>query len=75
MAKIYYTGWLDRPVTRSGSRITSTGGNRLKKTVSVPSGAHLTFRGRAGKRSNARVVENKDDVRFFEETDDFEVKT
>lgn len=73
MARVYYTGWEDREPARGEHGIVTAGGPMMQKRVTVE-GQSYVFRGQTGKRSQARVVDDSDQIAWFQEHDDFEVE-
>lgn len=74
MARVRYRGWTDRKDRRQEHRIVTAGGCRLTRAIHTPNGNRLVFRGRAGKKSQPRTVEDREVIDFFEEHEDFEVQ-
>jgi len=72
MARVRYLGWQDRESVRSGHGIVTAGGPSHKKTLTI-NGQRFVFRGRTGKPSQWRTIEDTEALRYFEAHDEFEV--
>lgn len=74
MARVRYLGWENRKRAQREHGIVTAGGPQLKKTVHPPGGRRLVFRGRSGKSSQWRTVEDREAIEYFEKQENFEVR-
>jgi len=72
MARVRYLGWVDREPPRQSHGITTSGGTQLQKSLYVNEQRYI-FRGRTGKQSQVRIVEDPEAVDYFQKHEDFEV--
>ena len=70
MPRVRYLGWVNRDPSGASGLVTSS---QFKKSVHLPTGSRLIFRGRAGRPSQWRTVE-EEDAEYLREQDEFEVE-
>ena len=73
MARVRYTGWTDREVSRKGHRITALP-KIQQRSIEAPNGERYVFRGRTGRPSQWRTVDSREALSFFSDHEDFEVE-
>lgn len=71
MASVVYTGWETREAREDHGGVMSC---QLKKSVNLPDGGRLVFRGRAGKKSRPHQIEDRHTLDLFRDHSDFEVR-
>lgn len=71
MAEVRYLGWEDRDSREDSGGVMPA---QLKRGIPLPDGGRITFRGRSGRPSQWRTVEDKDLLGQFREHPDYEVR-
>lgn len=71
MASVVYTGWTSREPREDHGGVMSW---QLKKSVNLPDGDRLVFRGRAGQKSRPHQIEDRHTLDLFRDHSDYEVQ-